>query len=94
VSVTVQASTASATTLWLMASHNDINAQFKGGVLVPEPTLMFTLVTAPNGTLTFGSSLPPWLGAAEEFYLQFWQLDPQGPKGFAASNAVLATLGP
>lgn len=92
VSVTLQASTASATALWLMASHNDLNAQFKGGVLVPEPTIMFTFVTAPNGTLTFGSSLPPWLGTAEEFYLQFWQLDPQGPKGFAASNAILATL--
>jgi len=94
VSVTFQASTAGTTTLWLMASHNDLNAPFKGGTLVPEPTVMFTLVTGPSGTLSFVSTLPPWLGAGEEFYLQFWQLDPQGPNGFAASNAVLATIGP
>lgn len=36
--------------------------------------------------------LPPWLGEGEEFYLQFWQLDPGGPSGFAASNAVLPIL--
>jgi hypothetical protein len=29
----------------------------------------------------------------EEFYLQFWQPDPGGPKGYAASNAVLAVIG-
>lgn len=94
VTVSMRASTAAPTTLWLLASHNDVNLPFKGGTLVPEPTIMFTLATAADGTLTLASVLPPWLGAGEEFYLQFWQLDPQGPSGFAASNAVLATIGP
>ncbi|HYN63912.1 MAG TPA: alpha/beta hydrolase [Candidatus Limnocylindrales bacterium] len=93
VAVSFQSSTGTATTVWALASHTAVNLPFAGGILVPEPTSLFVLFTPPSGTLALSTTLPAWVGNGQEFYLQFWQPDPQGPQGYAASNAVLAMTG-
>jgi hypothetical protein len=93
VTVTYQSSTGNSTVVYVLASHTALNVPFGGGILVPEPTVLFVLFTPPTGNLTLNTTLPAWLGMGEEFYLQFWQPDPGGPKGYAASNAVLAVIG-
>ena len=66
-------------------------APFKGGVLVPQPTLLVPLVTGASGelslTTTWPASLPPGL----TIYLQDWIVDATAPQGLAASNAASAT---
>lgn len=74
---------------WLLIGLSQIDAPFKGGVLVPSPdivipalpvfaggglTLPFAWFTVPSGTAVF---------------FQHWVLDPGGVLGFAASNGVV-----
>ena len=79
------------TTLLIGASQ--LNAPFKGGVMVPNPNLqIFGLVTNPAGALTLSGTHPNGLPSGVNIYYQFWIPDPLGPVGFAASNGMAATL--
>jgi hypothetical protein len=65
---------------------------FIGGTLVPSLDSVYLRVTDENGELTL---LGSWLGGAPSgaaFYAQVWILDPAGPEGFSASNALSATV--
>lgn len=75
----------------LVSGVSKLDAPFKGGVLVPEPTLLFPLLTDGFGSLAFGGSWPTGVPSGFETYFQWWIQDPAGPKGFAASNALAGT---
>ncbi|HZL98959.1 MAG TPA: hypothetical protein VFD43_01795 [Planctomycetota bacterium] len=69
------------------------SAPFKGGVLVPTPDLMVPgLVTNGVGGLFLHGRWPDDLASGLTFVFQAWIADAGGPHGFAASNAVVATV--
>ena len=64
-----------------------INAPFKGGTLVPSPTVIITLSTG-GGTLNLPASMPTGLPGGTQFFLQAWFPDAGGPLGADATNAL------
>lgn len=75
----------------LIVGLTQIHAPFKGGVMVPSPDLIFPLFTDFFGAVSFGGPWPSGIPSGFTTYFQWWIQDPAGPKGFAASNAVLGT---
>ena len=70
----------------------EIDAPFKGGVLVPSPTLIVMgNVTNPGGGFTLGTTWPPGLPSQTSLYFQMWIADLGAPFGYAASNGLKAT---
>jgi hypothetical protein len=63
-------------------------APFKGGTLVPFPSLLIPMVTDASGSASIGGTWPAGVPTGTELYAQHWLSDPAGPEGFAASNAV------
>ena len=75
----------------LIAGLTNLSAPFKGGILVPSPSIIVTpLITTPTG-LTLSALWPNPFPSGLDLYLQFWIADPAGPAGFSASNAVRGT---
>jgi hypothetical protein len=71
----------------LVVGSTQANLPFKGGVLVPTPTIVVSgLVTDAAGALALDGTWPA--GATGAFVLQAWIVDAGGPHGFAASNAL------
>jgi hypothetical protein len=69
------------------------NLPFKGGTLVPAPQLMLTgFAINVHGGLVLPALLPEDLPSGLTLCLQLWSPDVTGPKGFAATNALLITL--
>jgi hypothetical protein len=76
----------------LIVSFTAVNVPFKGGVLVPAPTLLiFGLPLDIDGSIDLLFTWPTGIPSGFSFYFQHWMPDPGGPKGFAASNAVRGT---
>lgn len=71
------------------------NVPFKGGNLVPSPDEIFFVNTGGTSgvpsTVTLSGTLPTSFPDDTDLYVQFWILDPAGPFGFAASNALQGT---
>ena len=75
---------------WLIVGLAPVHAPFKGGTLVPAPTILFPRVTGPTGVklaLNWPASVP----AGFDLYFQFWIVDAAGPAGFSASNGLRGT---
>lgn len=72
----------------LVFGLGQVNLPFKGGVLVPAPSLIRTLHTNVAGKFIFASSWPAGVPAGTALCMQAWVVDPAGPFGFSASNAV------
>jgi hypothetical protein len=69
-----------------------IDVPFKGGILVPSPdAILAGLPTGPAGDFTAAGTLPASVPSGVTIHAQFWIVDAGGPKGFAASNAVVGT---
>jgi len=80
------------TPVTLIIGLSTLSAPFKGGVLVPNPTLLiFGLQTNAHGTLALSATWPSGLPSGFTFYSQYWIPDPAGPAGFAASNGLSGT---
>jgi len=91
VTLSVSNSLPNATT-GLVIGLSELNAAFKGGVLVPAPdVLVLGLITDGAGTLTLPGLWPPGLPSGTTLFLQSWIVDPGGPAGFSATNALSAT---
>ncbi|HZJ69318.1 MAG TPA: hypothetical protein VFF36_00165, partial [Planctomycetota bacterium] len=76
----------------LVLGFSKLDAPFKGGVLVPQPTLfVLGLPTGPLGSLTLTSTMPVGLPSHVQLYVQELVLDPAAPAGIALSTAVLGT---
>lgn len=65
-----------------------IEAPFKGGVFVPAPDRMIIATTSPDGELSATANWPAGIPAGAEFWTQVWAVDPTGPAGWVASNAL------
>ncbi len=79
---------------WLVIGIAELNAAFKGGVLVPDPSPPGLTVALPvdgAGQLTVGGNWPAGVPSGFVSYYQAWIVDGAGPLGFAASHAVRAT---
>ncbi len=62
---------------------------FKGGVMVPAPDLVLSgLMTDEFGSLVLPANWPAGVPSDTNTYYQCWLLDPAGPAGLAASNAL------
>jgi hypothetical protein len=73
----------------LIVGLSRLDAPFAGGTLVPALNFIISgLPTNALGDLTLASTWPTGIGSGVSVYFQFWILDPLGPAGFAASNAV------
>lgn len=65
-----------------------LNAPFKGGTLVPVPTLSVTLPTV-TGSFTLGpNTMPPAVPSAFSIYLQAWFPDAGASQGVDATNGL------
>ena len=65
-----------------------LGAPFKGGTMVPHPTLITGPWPAtPAGEVVLAGNWPA-IPSGTELIFQFWFADPAGPAGFAASSGV------
>jgi hypothetical protein len=79
-------------TATLIVGAGMLAAPFKGGTLVPMPTiLVFGLPINANGALVLSTAWPSGLPAGSTIYFQHWIADPAGPAGFSASNGLSGT---
>ncbi len=80
-------------TAHLVVATSQLNAPFKGGVLVPDVAtgLVVPLSTGPTGALQLTGDWPHGLPAGTTVSLQWWIQDAAGPFGFSASNGLSAT---
>lgn len=69
-----------------------LNAPLWGGTLVPQPSALVPLSTDPAGSIHLLVLWPSGIPSGAAVLLQVWLLDPVGPVGFAASNAITATV--
>jgi hypothetical protein len=66
-----------------------INAPLKGGVLVPQPTVLVKgLPLGPTGSLLLPAAWPAGIPAGLNVFVQCWIPDAAGPSGFSATNAI------
>ncbi len=64
-------------------------APFKGGVMVPDASLLIgPLPVSANGTLVLTAPWPAGVPSGSLVWLQAWLPDAGGPAGFAASNGL------
>jgi hypothetical protein len=76
----------------LVVGFDVLGAPFKGGTLVPQPTLVLAdLPLDGAGALALSGTMPAGVPAGTTLVLQAWLPDAGGPAGWAASNAVCGT---
>ncbi len=78
---------------YLCVGVADLNALFKGGVLVPDinpPGFFLPLPTGPFGVIDIVDTWPSGIPSGLFLYYQYWVQDAAGPVDFAASNAMRA----
>jgi hypothetical protein len=79
-------------TAYLILGFTQLLAPFKGGVMVPLPTLILgPWPVSSGGELALAGTWPS-VPSGLELALQFWLPDPVGAAGFAASSGVLVTM--
>ncbi len=82
------------TTAYLILGLTQLNAPFKGGTLVPAldvAAFPLALPTGPLGEIPINATWPAGIPGGFTTYYQYWILDPAGPVGFSASNAISGT---
>ncbi|MFT7462044.1 MAG: hydroxyacylglutathione hydrolase [Pseudohongiellaceae bacterium] len=75
--------------VFVVMGLTNISVPFKGGVLVPSPDFLLVQNTDSAGNLDLVAQWPSGLLPGTVAYFQDWVIDPAGPAGFAASNAIL-----
>jgi hypothetical protein len=75
---------------FLFVGMTRIDARFAGGTLVPFPDVVFPFTLDVDGEFVMDGIWPDGIPAGEEFFLQVWMVDPAGPRGLAATNALQA----
>ena len=71
----------------LFIGLSQLNAPFKGGILVPQPVLQLMLPTL-SGSLTLNQAMPAGLPPGTSIFLHFWAPDAGAPVGVGATNAL------
>ncbi len=75
----------------LIVGASALNAPFFGGTLVPFPNLILAIPTGATGSAVIPAVYPAGIPAGFPVYVQYWIVDPTGPQGYTASNALTAT---
>ncbi len=76
----------------LVVGSDALLAPFKGGVLVPTPTLLLSgFTTSPTGTLEILGAMPVGVSAGFSFVMQAWIQDAGAPLGWSATRGLSAT---
>jgi len=78
----------SSSPFYVVVGLSAISANFKGGVLVPNPDVLMPLVFDGAGNFSLIFSWPTEIPFGTNLWWQAWYADVNGPKGFAASNAL------
>ncbi|MFT7464095.1 MAG: hypothetical protein ACI9EF_002444 [Pseudohongiellaceae bacterium] len=76
---------------WLAMGIGQLNAPFKGGLLVPNITVGGAFLPTPtngSGAVSISTTWPAGVTPGVPLDFQFWIQDPVGVFGFAASNAL------
>jgi hypothetical protein len=79
---------------FLVIGLAELNAPFKGGVLVPDPgpaPVILPATTGQAGRIIWNGPWPDDVPAGLPLVMQWWIDDPTGPKGWTASNGVSRT---
>ena len=77
---------------FLVVGFAQLNAPFKGGLLVPAVNLLVPgLPLNGAGAISLSAAWPTGLPAATKVYFQMWMPDPAAVAGFAGSNGLRAT---
>jgi hypothetical protein len=76
----------------LVVGLSPLGTAFKAGVMVPSPDLYIALVTGPTGGLSLVGDWPAGVPSGAQIWFQEWITDAGGPKGFSASNGLMATV--
>jgi len=72
----------------LIVGLETVYAPLAGGTLVPAPQILIPLATDAFGATEFTAAWPMSLPSGARVYLQEWVVDPMGPAGLSASNAL------
>lgn len=76
----------------LVFGLSQLDAPFKGGLMVPEPlSYVGGLALNASGNLGLGFTMPPGLPPGMDLVMQLWIVDPAAPKGLSATNGLVAT---
>lgn len=76
----------------LVVGLSQINAPFKGGVLVPSPDVLVSgLPLNGAGAFTLPFPWPAGLPSGFSLHYQLWTPDPAAPKGLSATNGLRST---
>lgn len=73
---------------WLVIGFFAHNSPFLGGVLVPEPLLIWTVNVDATGAISMPLFLPPILPTGLPVDFQCWITDPVATYGYSASNGL------
>jgi hypothetical protein len=75
-----------------VASLTQLGVPFKGGLLVPFPTLVYALGPLDaQGALQLDSIWPTGIAPGTTAYMQAWIVDSGGPVGFSSTNGLSGT---
>jgi hypothetical protein len=73
----------------LVLGLSELSLPLKGGVLVPAADILVAgLPVAGDGTVSIVDTWPAGLPSSVPFWIQFWVVDPAGPKGVSATGGV------
>jgi hypothetical protein len=76
---------------FLVIGLTQLGLPFKGGTLVPFPGIVLHAPTNAQGTLILQGPMPSGTPPGLSRFLQYWVVDPAGPVGVSASNALSLT---
>jgi len=76
----------------LFVGLSALNAPFKGGILVPSPTLSVAIATNPSGGMSLPVPWPSGLPTGFALWFQAWFGNAGGPVGPAGSNGLKAVM--
>lgn len=76
---------------WMVLGFQTLALPVFAGTLVPSPDILLPVTTNAAGAVTVALTVPQALPTGFELLVQTWILDPAGPAGFSASNAIAAT---
>ena len=79
---------------YLVVGHALLAAPFKGGVLVPFPSILIPLATNASGGFALSGTVQPGIPPGFAFNFQVWVVDAGGPAGFAATRGLSGTTPP
>lgn len=86
------ASAAPSSLATLVAGLDNLYANFKGGIMVPDPLIFLPMPTSPAGEILLPFVMPPGAPPNTDLYVQFWIQDAGASHGFSASNGVRKAL--